>query len=777
MLFRRCFWPLAIAWGFVAVASAQPPAVTLPTFPQVPTLNPITPSGMTRGTTLELAVSGSNLDQPIGVRASFPVQAEFPTDANNGNDPGKLRVKLTVPADAPIGMQSLAIVTKRGISNATNFCVDDLPQVIEVDTNRAKTTPQVLAIPAVVAARADGEVTDWFQFAVTANQRLSFEVIGHRLGSPIDPVIRIYSQATGRELPGIYSDDAPGAQTDSRLTYTFKDAGNYLISVHDQQYRGGPNFFYRLRIGDFPIAIAAYPMGVQRGQAATVNFAGTTPDPLAPAAIPAIPDLRSHVSAAPRYAQGGASGWPVDLFVTDAPNLTDIEPNNDAAKAQKLTLPVNVTGRFLDKGDVDCYAITLTKGQRLKVVGQTYEVLSPSELYLTLKNAMGGEVAKSNPQQAATIDFTAPADGVYTLQVEQLNFVSGPNEVYFLQLSHGAADFAVKLGVDRVSLAPGTTSAIPILAQTRTDLPGPIEVSITGIAGVTGSVVIEPGRAPLAPNLPLMWLPITVAPNVAMGSYPLQIEAKSTVGTTVIRREAVASDVIASRFSGLPFPPRVLQTETTLAVTAPASVKLSATLAANEAAKTVPLNLTIRAERAAGVDGEIALTAFGVPPNVTLALKPIPKGMNEVVIPLTAAIAVPETILPLIIRGQIKVNNRDEAMLTAPISPRVTLPATVTLEPAGPVSLKIGQKTNIKAKIARLGTYAGPVAIEVKNLPANVTAARVTAAPDQAEVTLELTAAGNAMPGDKGDVQLSATATGAGNQVANSPNWTLKVVK
>ena len=67
--------------------------------------------------------------------------------------------------------------------------------------------------------------------------------------------------------------------------------------------------------------------------------------------------------------------------------------------------------------------------------------------------------------------------------------------------------------------------------------------------------------------------------------------------------------------------------------------------------------------------------------------------------------------------------------------------------------------------------------VEVKNLPANVTAPKVTMPADKTAAEVELTAAANAAAGDKPDVHVTATATAAANQAATSPNVLLKIMK
>src|SRR5262249_13435104 len=190
----HCF---RLAWAFfgslllTTELAAQPPAPIQPN-PQAPTLAHPLPLGMQRGTAMEFSLTGSNLADPIALQASFPARITIPTDNNNGKDNAKLRVRLEVPKDAPIGFHTLRLATARGMSNFRLFCIDDLPQILEVDTNRSKTTAQAVPVPCVVVGRADAEVSDYFKIAVKSGQRVSFEVLGHRLGSAFDPQITLF---------------------------------------------------------------------------------------------------------------------------------------------------------------------------------------------------------------------------------------------------------------------------------------------------------------------------------------------------------------------------------------------------------------------------------------------------------------------------------------------------------------------------------------------------------------------------------------------------------
>src|ERR1700722_15457895 len=126
--------------------SAQKPLPPVPPNTQAPALAAVLPLGLQRGTAMEITLTGTNLAGPTGVYTSFPAKITIPDDNKNGQDNAKLRVRLEVPADAPIGYHTLRLTTTRGISNLRMFCIDDLQQIAEVASNRDKATPQELPV-------------------------------------------------------------------------------------------------------------------------------------------------------------------------------------------------------------------------------------------------------------------------------------------------------------------------------------------------------------------------------------------------------------------------------------------------------------------------------------------------------------------------------------------------------------------------------------------------------------------------------------------------------
>jgi hypothetical protein len=768
--------PLALAavLALTPAAGAQKPPPPAQPNPQAPTLAMPVPLGMQRGTSLELTLTGTNLAEPTGLWTSFPAKVEIPTDNNNGKDNAKLRVRLEVPADAPLGFHSLRLATTRGMSNFRLFCIDDLPQVMEVDTNRARATAQPVPVPCVVVGRADAEVSDYFKVTVKAGQRLSFEVLGRRLGSAFDPQLSLYDSRTGRELA--HNNDAPGCQTDPRLTYTFKDAGDYLVEVRDVMYRGGPDFWYRLRIGDFPCATLPVPLAARRGSKVLVHFAGPAVDGVAPVEVnvPADPAVNA-VWVAPR-GPSGLHGWPVSLAVSDLDELVEQEPNNEPAKANRVPVPGAVTGRFQESGDLDCYVFTAKKGQRLVLEAHTLELNSPTLVYMVLKDAKGAEVAKTNPQAVPPadqrIDFTPPADGDYTLEVQHLNYLGGPAEAYRLTVTPYEPGFELSLGLDRYDVAPGSFVAVNLLL-TRRDYTGPVEVSVAGHPGIGGQVTIPAGPQP-PPNQPAAVLLITAKGDLPMGPHSIAVVGKATVNGKPVVHYASVRAVASQNLANLPYPPRPLFTQVGLAVKEKPPFTLAAKFDLPEATRGLPAPLTVTAVRAPGFDEEIVLAAAGLPPNVAAALKNIPKGQNEVKVQLNPAAAAPLGQFQVSFTGKSKYQNKEHLVATMPVPLVVALPFDLKVGPT-PLKLTPGGKAKVKVTAVRKGGFQGPIPLQVRNLPANVTAPAATIAMGQAEAEIEVSAAANAAAGDKSDVNVLGSVEAPAKQQAASPNFTVSV--
>ena len=766
----NCWFAAALCLVCAAFsADAQPPAFKLPANPQSPTINVSQPMGAQPGQTLEITLTGGNLNDPLGLLLPFSAKVTFPTDANNTKDPAKLRAKIEVPPGTPIGMYPMRLVTKQGVSNFRPFCIDDLPAAPAAGANRSISTALNTPVPSVATGRIDPETSEFFKIAVKPGQRVAIEALSRRLGSALDPVIMIYDARTGREIPSLYSDDSPGCQTDCRLTHTFKDGGEFVIEVRDSTHRGGADFWYRLRVGDFPSAITPFPLAAKRGSKASIGFAGPDLDGVSPVPLEVPADsAKQAISITPKGARPNA-GWPVSLLLSDVDEVAEQEPNNEPAKANRVPFPCGISGRFQEKSDIDYYVFAGKKGQRYLINSQTQELLSPADVYMILKDAKGQQLATSNPTAGTGIDYTAPADGDLLLHVEHLNYLHGPNEVYHLTIRPPQPSFELILGSGKIEIPKNGSAVLPIQAVVRRDYPGPIEVSVVGHPGLSGSTTITTA-APPAPTLPLAVLTIQDSGKSALGGSVIHLQAKATINGKEVKSFVDIKAAIQQNMQGLPFPPRDHATDIAAAIIDP-PFRVTAKYATPEGARGTPINLIVTATRSAGFADEITFAPAALPPNVTAAAKPIPKGGKEVQFPLTAAANAPLGASNVIFIAKAKVGGKDFAL---PFSAPLTLALPFELSAAQLPPLKPGDKAKLKVTAKRKGGYAGPIDLEVKNLPAGVTAPKTPIPAGKNEVEIEVTAAATAAAAAKADVNVTGTATG---QSAATPNFKVTVIK
>src|SRR5262249_54464620 len=145
-------------------------------------------------------VRGGNLAGVTQTWTSFPGEMVLAPDVpDNGKNAGELVYQVKTPADVPVGIHGIRVATDKGTSNLLLFVIDELPSIAQVKPNNSPATAQMLTLPCAVDGNVDSLVRNYYKFAVQAGQQLSFEVLARRIGSPLDPMIRILDMR-GREL-------------------------------------------------------------------------------------------------------------------------------------------------------------------------------------------------------------------------------------------------------------------------------------------------------------------------------------------------------------------------------------------------------------------------------------------------------------------------------------------------------------------------------------------------------------------------------------------------
>ncbi|MGE5195628.1 MAG: PPC domain-containing protein [Deltaproteobacteria bacterium] len=711
-----------------------------------PTIASTLPQGAAPGQTVDVKIRGANLAGPTQFWSSFPVEAVLPAEiAGNGTNAAEITYRLKVPADAPPGVHGLRVVTATGISNLKLFAIDDLPSVAQAKPSQSLANAQALTLPVAVDGYVDNLSRDFYKFQAAAGQRLSIEILARRLGSPLDSMIRLLD-AKGRELA--YNDDAPGLGSDSMVSYTFKDAGEYFLEVRDIRYQGGGNFLYRLRIGDFPCVTVPYPMGIQRGVSANVAFAGSTAQEAQPIPVNIAPSAAlDWLPVGAKAAAGKSSGFAV-VAVGANPEALEAEPNNEQAQATRVVLGAGINGRFDQPGDVDRFIFTAKAGQRFTFAGVTRSQGSPSDLYLRLLKADGAEVAVADDTGAneGVIDYAFPADGDYTLVVEDLFRRGGPEFAYRIAVTPHEEKFQLAASADTLNIPAGGLATVTVTAV-RGSFAGPIALTLLDApAGLVATPAV------IGPGMNSTVMTIQCAGNVAPGKiYPVRIGGTSQSGTVQYQAVASVTDAQKAAFSGLTVPPPFLSQSIAVGVNPPPLFALKTDKPEIVFGKDLSATVKVISTRAEGFGEDIALAVLpppppGLPPGVTAAVKPIVKGTNEIEIVFSASAQAPLGQFSAVLAGTGKSGNNTSVQPIPALSLSLRPPFTIKPDFAGGKLAK-GQTLKTKIVVERNPAYAGPITLTFQNLPKGVTAAGAMIPAGQNEVEVVLTAAADATAG------------------------------
>lgn len=700
----------------------------------------MTPAGIAAGKPTDVTLHGGNLNAPSGLWTSFPATVELtPGVEKNGEDPAKVVYRITPAAEVPIGVAAIRYATKSGVSNLRLLLIDDLPTVDDNGQNKSPETAQELTLPAAVDGAVEAESYDYYKFTGKAGQRVSVEVYAKRLGTALDPTIRLLDTA-GKELA--YSDDEGGIGADSRFSLLLPADGVYTIELRDITYAGGGAHRYRMRVGDFPLVATAFPLAIQKGQAAELTAAGPAVENVAKVSVTMPADAVRAAGSAAKFT-GGAQAAPLPVIASDLPEFVCTGPVVDPPFATLATLPCGLNGRFEQPGDNDYFRFDAKAGQRFIFQGQTRSAGSPAALFLRIYDGQGKVLVEADdPIVSETrLDFTAPADGGYFLRASEALRFHGPQYTYRVEVRPYEPGFSLSLDAEQLNVPQGGVFVAKVVVARR-DYAGPITLEIKNAGEgwqIAGNTIPE--------NAAETTLSVTVPAGMEPGKLlEIGVVGKAKIGDKDVAVEATTGPALAKVFPGLTVPPPRLVGSLGLGVGPPFPEFFQ--LAAPEKVAEFPQviaagNLKITATRLNNFPDAINLAVAGLPEGVTVATPMIAAGQGEVVLAFTGPAELPEGEHKLTITGSGTFQNQPKSFVVSDVVLKVVKPLDVSVAAAG--EIQPGGKQKLKVTLVRRGGEKPEVVIELKNLPAGVTGpAEIKIGPEQSEIEVELSAAADA---------------------------------
>jgi hypothetical protein len=752
----------ALAWLLLAsLVAAQPPAITH-----------VVPAGIPPGAATDITLFGANLAGVTGFWTSLPAKVELtPGIANNGKEAGKVTYRITLPKEAQAGIGALRVATDKGVSNIRLLLIDDLPVIADNGGNKSLATAQELKLPTAVDGACEAESYDFYKFTAKAGQRVAVDVYAKRLGSALDPVLRLLD-AAGRVIAT--SDDEGGIGADCRVAFTSKSDGVYFIELRDITYQGSATHRYRLRVGDLPLVNSSFPMAVKKGATASVQFAGPSVGAAAATPVNMPPNAPIALAIAAKAASGqGAS--PVTVLASDLNEVIEKEPNDGLPQSTAVTLPAGLSGRFEQPKDVDYYRFEAKKGQRFIFQGQTRSLGSPTTLFLRVANAQGAAMVEADdPITAETsLDFTAPADGVYHLLVREWQGFSGPEHAYRIEARAFEPGFSLSVDSEQLNAPRGGVAVVKATAVRR-GYAGPITLELTGLP--QGCQIAD---ATIGENKNDTIVRITVPANLSPGGmFPLTVVGKAKIGDKQFSAQADTLPALRKAVPGLEYPPRYLTGNLALGVGQPFPEFFQLAVAPIEFPQLFgQVTFNVTAKRLNNFPDAITLAVEGLPKGFQAKVVPIPQGQAQAAVTLTGPAELPEGEHKITLRGSGTFQNQPKTVALPAVVLKVVKPLGIAL--AAPVTIAAGAKQKVKIVATRRGGEQGEIAVEFKDLPAGVTApAGIKIPQGKSDVEVELSAAANAAPTKAANAAVLAKAKIKGKDVSvESPPTVVEVKK
>lgn len=719
-----------------------------------PSLGSTLPQAVVPGATTDVKLRGGALAGATQVWTSFGGENLLTPDiADNNKNAAEVTWRFNVPATTPVGIHGLRVATADGVSALKLILVDDLPSVAQAGNNTLATQAQELTLPVAVDGNVGNQTRNYYRFKAEAGQKVSIEVVARRLGSPLDPLLRVLD-ATGHEVAA--SDDAAGLIGDSRVCVNIPAAGDYTIEVRDIRHQGG---VYRLRVGDFPCVSVPQPMAVQRGQTAKVSLAGPAADDVAPVDVTVPADYPlDWISVGSKRQNGKSSGF-ATLRVSQVAVIAEAEPNNEMAKATRLEAGQTASGQIDAAGDIDHFVFAATKGQNWTFRALTQRTGAPTNVFVRLLNAQGGQVAVKEDYGVgdAAFDFAIPADGDYFLAVEELHRRGGAGFGYVVEMTPNTPGFELAASVHTINLGVRGTSMVTV-TSTRRNYGGPITVAAVDLPPgvVSNPTVIGPGM-----NTTVLTL-TSQADAPLNAAAPIRITGTAKMGEADFTAVAVTDDALKAGFNALPWAPQTLAKNVVLGVAA-AKPQIRVRAEPAEAVFAPQLSATVKiiVDRDQGFDEvvNLALTPEaakgGLPGNVTVELKPVAKGTNEIEAVFKGTDKAPKGDFTAVLTATIKQGNTTVTQVVPGITLRLKDALTVTSAPAAD-KVAAGSELKVKVTVERNPALQGEVTLTFNNLPKGVTAAAAKIPAEASEVEVALTAAADAQKGAAAGITVKA---------------------
>ena len=396
--------------------------------------------------------------------------------------PKEWQHSIDIGSSTAPGMYLWRLSCARGGTGGRPFIVGNLPEYIECESNSTLERAEPVKLPITLNGQIHGERDlDYFQFELAKGDRVSIDIASRRLGSPLEPLVKIYDDEDRQMSVHEYR-----VGSDPVIALCAPKSGIYRLMLGHLGFQGGPQYVYRATLSLAPYVPFLFPSGAMPGGNVTLEaFKLTEHD--------AFESYPLHVTI-PSIAKGdfcvesGTSNINrIPLIVDDHPSVIEAEPNNTVGNAQKLPAACCIYGRFLEASDEDYFQFQADKGSLWSIECRRFPSGGDCLPIVTVTNAEGAALASVSSAEDSSapcrLQWQAPESGTYAIRVRdiQQGVRSGLDFMYRLAVAPATPGFELSLANDFVNVVQGAKTEWEIKTRRSGAFTGPIDLQLEGL--------------------------------------------------------------------------------------------------------------------------------------------------------------------------------------------------------------------------------------------------------------------------------------------------------
>lgn len=350
-------------------------------------LTSLTPRAAHIGGELLVTVAGKNFTddmQPVASHPGLKVQV-----AKESVEATSARLRITAGVELPRGAYDVWLKNAAGESARLKVYADELQPTVTTAADFKNGPVKVSKLPASLwGTLSETGQHDAYLITAKAGEELVLDLAVAQIGSAAkSPTLEIID--ANRTVLAVNRGLDSGS--DPFLAWKAPADGDYVVLVSNTTMDGSANHAYRLTVGALPYVTAFSPLTARVGKETEVKLIGHHLGKNA--VVKVTPEKEGRMPVALGNQAFRFRDRPA-LMVSGLPQVSEVEGNDDLAKAQVVSIPANINGLVAKAADTDHFAFDAKKGQTWIIETNAAQAGSPADTKLEVLHPDGKPVAR-----------------------------------------------------------------------------------------------------------------------------------------------------------------------------------------------------------------------------------------------------------------------------------------------------------------------------------------------------------------------------------------------